>query len=181
MGVGICAVRRAIFLDRDGVINKAVIREGRPYPPVNWNEFSWVNGIQDVTQKLKEAGYLLFCVTNQPDVGRGLQDRSMIEAFHKYILESLPLEKIYTCYDYSNNNPLRKPKPGMIFELRKKYHLNLEDCWVVGDRWKDIDAGNTAGCQTIFLDYGYDETLKSSPDYVISDLRQLIPLVIKPI
>lgn len=174
-------MRRAIFFDRDGVINNAVLRKGRPYSPIDWSEFSWVSGIQYVSQKLKEAGFLLFCITNQPDVGRRLQDHSMIEAFHQYILENLPLEKIYACYDCNDENPLRKPKPGMILELCKQYELDLEDCWVVGDRWKDVDAGNAAGCRTIFLDYGYDEALKSTPDYIISDLHELISLIIEPV
>ena len=170
----------AIFFDRDGIINKAIVRNGRPCSPANWTEFSWVDGIQDVTKNLKESGFLLFCTTNQPDVGRGLQDRGVVESFHQRILEQLPIEEIQVCYDYSDENPLRKPNPGMILELRDSYDLNLKDCWMVGDRWRDIDAGNEAGCRTIFLDYGYDERLKSTPDHVIFDLRELISLIIKP-
>lgn len=128
---------------------------------------------------LKNAGYLLFCVTNQPDVGRGLQDHAVVEAFHQHILEQLPLDKIYACYDHHEQSPCRKPRPGMIFKARDEYGLNLDDCWLVGDRWKDIDAGNAAGCQTVFLDYGYDEALRSTPDYTISELRDLMPLVLK--
>ena len=180
--VGIYPVTRAVFFDRDGVINQALVRDGHPFSPASWNEFSWVEGIKDVTATLKDAGYMLFCVTNQPDVGRGIQGRSVVEALHQHILEHLPLEKIYTCYhDDRDGCTCRKPQPGMIFMARDQYGLNLDNCWLVGDRWKDIDAGNAVGCQTVFLDYGYDEALRSSPDYTILKLSELTSLILKPV
>ena len=89
---------QAVFFDRDGVINRALLRDGHPFSPANWDEFSWVDGIKDVSKILKDAGYMLFCVTNQPDVRRGIQERSVVEVLHQHILAHLPLEEIYVCY-----------------------------------------------------------------------------------
>mgnify|MGYP001191920302 FL=1 len=173
---------RAVFFDRDGVINQALARDGHPFPPANWDEFSWVDGIKDVSKILKDAGFMLFCVTNQPDVRRGIQDRSVVEALHQYILVHLPLEKIYVCYhDDRDGCACRKPRPGMILKARDQYGLNLDSCWLVGDRWKDIDAGNAVGCQTVFLNYDYDETLRSSPDHTIFHLSELTSLILKSV
>ena len=153
--MGINSLNRAVFLDRDGVINQAQVRGGRPYSPMNMTEFFWVEPITDVTRELKNLGYLLFCVTNQPDVRRGLQRREVVESFHTAILTELPIEKIYTCYhDDSDNWSCRKPRPGLIVEAQREYGLNLTESWLIGDRWKDIDAGDKAECNSVFLEYG---------------------------
>jgi len=176
--MGINPLNRAVFLDRDGVINQAQVREGLPFSPADMTEFFWVEPIKDVTLELKSLGYLLFCVTNQPDVGRGLQSRAVVESFHTAILAELPLEKIYTCYhDDSDNCSCRKPRPGLIVDAQKEYGLNLAASWLIGDRWKDIDAGTAAGCKTVFLEYGYDEKLRNKPDHTILQLAQLVPLI----
>ena len=176
--MGINPLNRAVFLDRDGVINQAQVREGLPFSPADITEFFWVEPIKDVTRELKSLGYLLFCVTNQPDVGRGLQSRAVVESFHTAILAELPLEKIYTCYhDDSDNCSCRKPRSGLIVDAQREYGLNLAASWLIGDRWKDIDAGTAAGCKTVFLEYGYDEKLRTKPDHTISQLAQLVPLI----
>ncbi len=169
----------AIFLDRDGIINRALVRGGRPFSPANMEEFAWVEGIHEATEQLKAAGYLLFCVTNQPDVGRGLQLQSTVEELHQRIMEELPLEKIYTCYhDDAEGCRCRKPRPGMILAAKDEYGLDLNRSWLVGDRWKDIDAGSLAGCQTVFIDYYYDEALKITPDHTILELKDLPSLIL---
>ena len=177
--MGVDSLTRAVFLDRDGVINQALIRDGRPFSPTNMDEFSWVDGIKEAARELKRAGYKLFCATNQPDVGRGLQKRQVVESFHSTILKGLPLEKIYVCYhDDRDGCACRKPRPGMLLEASREYGLNLGESWLVGDRWKDIDAGYAAGCRTVFLDYNYDECLNSPPDHTIRCIEQLSPLII---
>jgi len=173
-------VTRAVFFDRDGVINQAPVREGHPYSPANLEQFTWVKGIHDVSEQLKSGGFLLFCVTNQPDVGRGLQSRAVVESFHERIMGELPFQKIYTCYhDGIEQCVCRKPQPGMVLQAASEYGLDIACCWLVGDRWKDIDAGNAAGCKTVFLDYGYDENLKSNPDHIITDVRELPSLILQ--
>ena len=176
--MGINPLNRAVFLDRDGVINQAQVRNGHPFSPADMTEFFWVEPIKEVTLELKSLGYLLFCVTNQPDVGRGLQSREVVESFHTAILTELPIEKIYTCYhDDIDQCNCRKPRAGLIVDAQKEYGLNLAESWLIGDRWKDIDAGTTAGCKTVFLEYGYDEKLRTKPDHTVSQLAQLLPLI----
>ena len=174
-------MRGAVFLDRDGVINQALVRGGHPFSPASVSEFAWVAGIHAVAGQLHSAGFQLFCVTNQPDVGRGFQDMAVVEELHQVVMKELPLEKIYTCYhDGVIACDCRKPKPGLILEGASDYGLDLEQAWLVGDRWKDIDAGNTAGCQTVFVDYGYDEHLRTPPDHVITDIKELPGLILTP-
>ena len=176
--MGINPLNRAVFLDRDGVINQAQVREGLPFSPADMTEFFWVEPIKEVTRELKSLGYLLFCVTNQPDVGRGLQSREIVESFHTAILTALPIEKIFACYhDDCDECSCRKPRPGLIVEAQREYGLNLAGSWLIGDRWKDIDAGAAAGCSTVFLEYGYDEKLRTQPDHTISQLAELVPLI----
>ena len=176
--MGINPLNRAVFLDRDGVINQAQVRDGHPFSPADMTEFFWVEPIKEVTLELKSLGYLLFCVTNQPDVGRGLQSREVVESFHTAILTELPIEKIFACYhDDSDQCSCRKPRPGLIVDAQKEYSLDLSASWLVGDRWKDIDAGTAAGCNTVFLEYEYDEKLRTKPDHTISKLAQLVPLI----
>jgi len=176
--MGINLLKRAVFLDRDGVINQAKVRDGHPISPADMTEFFWVEPIKEVTLELKSLGYLLFCVTNQPDVGRGLQSREIVESFHTAILAELPIEKIFACYhDDCDQCSCRKPRPGLIVDAQKEYSLDLTASWLIGDRWKDIDAGAAAGCTTVFLEYGYDEGLRATPDHTISRLAQLVPLI----
>ena len=115
--MGIYPLTGAVFFDRDGVINQSLVRECRPYSPANSEEFMWVKGILDVCRRLKSVGFVLFCVTNQPDVGRGLQSHAFVESLHAKIMDELPLEKIYTCYhDGIDGCTCRKPKPGMLLQ-----------------------------------------------------------------
>ena len=180
--MGIYPLNRAVFLDRDGVINRALVRDGHPFSPSSVGEFEWVAGIQGVVRELYSAGFWLFCVTNQPDVGRGLQDIAVVEALHKMVKDEIPVEKIYACYhDGVSDCSCRKPKPGLILQAVADFEIDLKESWLVGDRWKDIDAGNAAGCQTVFLDYRYDESLRSSPDHVITDIRELPGLILHPL
>ena len=177
--MGVDALTRAVFLDRDGVINQALIRDGRPFSPTKLDEFSWVDGIKEAAHELKRAGYRLFCATNQPDVGRGLQERQVVESFHSTILRCLPVDKIYVCYhDDRDGCACRKPRPGMLLEASREYGLNLGESWLVGDRWKDIDAGYAAGCRTVFVNYNYGEHLNRPPDHTIRCIEQLSPLII---
>jgi D-glycero-D-manno-heptose 1,7-bisphosphate phosphatase len=104
-----------------------------------------------------------------------------VEELHKMVLKELPLEKIYTCYhDDVTACDCRKPRPGLILEAAGEYDLDLEQAWLVGDRWKDIDAGNAVGCQTVFVDYGYDEYLRTLPDHVVTGIKELPGLILDP-
>jgi len=151
-------MRRAVFLDRDGVINRAIVRDGKPYPPSGLNELEILPGVAEACRLLKDAGFVLIVVTNQPDVARGRQQRETVEMLNRAILAQVPLDEIRVCYhDDGDKCNCRKPKPGLLLEAARDWDIDLANSFMVGDRWKDIEAGRRAGCVTIFIDYGYDE------------------------
>ncbi|MCL4465930.1 MAG: HAD-IIIA family hydrolase [Chloroflexi bacterium] len=149
----------AVFLDRDGVLNRAVVREGKPYPPAGLDELQILPGTMEALEALAAAGYLLVGITNQPDVARGTQRREVVEAINRALLADLPLVDILVCYhDDWDECDCRKPKPGLLLEAAAHHSLDLPSSFLIGDRWKDMEAGRRAGCRTVLIDYGYPET-----------------------
>jgi len=156
--------KKAVFLDRDGVINRSITKDGKPYPPSSAAELEVLPGVQEALEKLKDAGFLLVCITNQPDVARGTQKREKVEAIHKLLLESLCIDEILVCYhDDKDKCQCRKPLPGMLLDAAGRFAIDLKKSFMVGDRWRDIEAGQNAGCRTILIEYDYDEKGPSRP------------------
>lgn len=150
--------KKAVFLDRDGVINKPVVRNGKPYPPASADEFEFLPGVEEAIKKLKNAGFLIIVVTNQPDVARGKQAREVVDAMHEKLDAALRPSAIEVCFhDDVDNCDCRKPKPGMILRAAKAFDIDLKQSYMVGDRWRDVEAGINAGCRTVFIGQGYDE------------------------
>ena len=172
--------RPAIFLDRDGVINEAVLKNNKPYPPASVKEIRIPSHVLPALEQLKRAGFLLIVITNQPDVARGTQTHEGVEAIHSFLRSHLPLDDIFSCYhDDADNCECRKPKPGLILQASKKYEIDLARSFVIGDRWKDIAAGQAAGCKTIFLNYHYSEAQPSPPaDLTLKSLGEALPWII---
>jgi D-glycero-D-manno-heptose 1,7-bisphosphate phosphatase len=166
-------MKRAVFLDRDGVLNEAVIREGKPYPPADVTAMRIPAGTAEALERLKERGYLLIVVTNQPDVHRGRVTRETVAAMNAQLRDQLPLDDVFTCYhDDGNNCDCRKPKPGLMMRAAQQYGIDLKKSFMIGDRWRDIDAGANAGCKTILIDLGYKEREPASPpNFRASSLR----------
>ncbi|MEI7770047.1 MAG: HAD family hydrolase [Chloroflexales bacterium] len=170
---------RAIFLDRDGVINRAIVRKGKPYPPASLDELELLPGVPAALTRLHAAGFRLIVVTNQPDVARGTANRADIEAIHRRLQlgdadqPPLPIDRFQVCYhDDSDGCSCRKPAPGMLLAAAQEEGLDLAASYMVGDRWRDIEAGRRAGCTTLFIDYGYDEAERSPPDARFSSLAE---------
>jgi len=153
MGIGEVALHRAVFLDRDGVLNRTYLhRDGKTHPPASPEETEILPGVPDACQALRRAGYLLIGVTNQPDVARGTQQIEVVKAINEKLLRHLPLHEIRVCYhDNQDNCACRKPKPGLILAAKDFWGIDLAESFVVGDRWTDIEAGQRAGCKTIFI------------------------------
>ena len=163
--------RRAVFLDRDGVLNRAEVRDGKPYPPATLDELAILPGVPEALARLRAAGFLLLAVTNQPDVARGAQRREVVEAMHARLMRELPLDEIFVCYADGPDNPRRKPNPGLLLDAAAKHGVDLAASFMVGDRWRDVEAGARAGCRTVFLDYCYRERRPSAPpDRVVMNL-----------
>ena len=164
---------KAVFLDRDGVINRAVVRNRKPYPPNTLQDLEILPDVPEALNLLKESGFLLIVVTNQPDVGRGTQKQETGEEMHLFLKEQLPLDDIYVCWHGQDGEcDCRKPLPGVFLKASDKYGVDFQQSYLIGDRWKDIEAGKTAGCKTIFLDYQYNELLRSQPDFTATSTRK---------
>ena len=173
--------RRAVFLDRDGVINRAFVRDGKPFPPPTPQELEILPGVPEALHNLKSHGYELLVVTNQPDVGRGKQSRQALDAIHQSLLKSLPLDDILVCCHTDQDKcDCRKPLPGMLLEAARKHNIDLSASFMVGDRWRDIEAGHNAGCKTILIDYGYSERPPDRvPDLRVGSLREAADWIIR--
>ncbi len=172
---------RIVFLDRDGVINRAIERDGKPYPPRTLADFEILPGVPEACAKLKAAGFLLVVATNQPDVGRGTLEQSAVEKIHAWLMAQLPIDRVEVCYHPGNglsNCDCRKPKPGMLLRAARELHADLAQCWMVGDRWRDVDCGHAAGCKTIFIDRGYAEELKQQPDFRAKNLPEAADIIL---
>ncbi len=158
MGIGSLETRRAIFLDRDGVLNEAVVRNSRPHPPDSLDRLVIVSDAGAALASLRDAGYLLIVVTNQPDVARGTQRLEVVEAINEALATSLPIDDFMVCYhDDRDGCACRKPQPGMLLEAARRHAISLNASVLVGDRAKDIQAGRRAGVRTVFVDKHYDE------------------------
>jgi D-glycero-D-manno-heptose 1,7-bisphosphate phosphatase len=170
---------RAVFLDRDGVINRSVVREGKPYPPASLATFEFLPGVSEACRLLKDAGFLLVIVTNQPDVGRGTQRQEAVEEIHRHICKALPIDRIEVCYESGElPSEFLKPAPGMILRAVRELRIDLRQSFMVGDRWRDVDCGLAAGCRTFFIDYGYREKLRGEPDFRVSNLLEAASLIL---
>jgi D-glycero-D-manno-heptose 1,7-bisphosphate phosphatase len=171
---------RAVFLDRDGVINRAIIREGKPYPPRRLEEFVILDGVGEACRQLKTHGYSLVVATNQPDVGRGTLTQGVVEEMHAKMCRQLPIDRVEVCYDSggANSSACRKPSPGMLLRAGAELGVDLRLSYMVGDRWRDIDCGAAAGCKTIFIDYQYAEQLRQPPDFRVASLLEAARLII---
>ena len=172
---------RAVFLDRDGVINRALEHNEKPFPPRSLAEFEILPEVPSACAKLKAAGFLLIVATNQPDVGRGTLEKSVVEQIHAHLLAQLPIDRVEVCYHPGRGAAecdCRKPKPGMLLRAADELGIDLAQSWMVGDRWRDVDCGHAAGCKTIFIDRGYAEELKRRPDFFARDLIEAAEIIL---
>jgi D-glycero-D-manno-heptose 1,7-bisphosphate phosphatase len=164
---------KAVFLDRDGVLNEAILRAGILTPPANIGELRILPGVPDACAQLKGAGFLLIVITNQPDVSRGSARRETVEAINREIRSRVPIDDIRVCYhDDDDGCDCRKPKPGLLINTAADWKIDLGASFMVGDRWKDIEAGKRAGCRTILIGGDGESSRNSHADHRVSSLRE---------
>jgi len=164
---------RAVFLDRDGVLNKAYVRNGKPLSPDTVEEMVIVPDAAQALGRLRENGFRLVLVTNQPDVVRGRITREQVAAMNAHVRANVPLDAIEVClHDDADNCDCRKPKPGMLLRAAKREDIALDESFMIGDRWRDIEAGHAAGCRTILIGDGYSETFRTQPDATFGSLTE---------
>ncbi|HEX3463945.1 MAG TPA: HAD family hydrolase [Candidatus Elarobacter sp.] len=178
-GRGATGLSPAVFLDRDGVVNAAIVREGRPHPPATLAELRFEPGAGACVERLREHGFRVVVVTNQPDVARGTTTRAAVETLNAAIGAELPLDGLYACYhDDADACPCRKPKPGMLLRAAEELGLDLAGSYMVGDRWSDVEAGRRAGCRTVWIERGYLERAAEHPDARVTTLAQACEWII---
>jgi D-glycero-D-manno-heptose 1,7-bisphosphate phosphatase len=171
----------AVFLDRDGVLNEPVVRDGKPYPPASAADLRIVSGAAQALGRLKDAGFLLIVATNQPDVARGAATRESVDEVHRALALALPLDEFRVCcHDDADRCGCRKPLPGMLLAAAAEHGIDLSRSYMVGDRWRDIDAGAAAGCRTVLIDRGYRERAPiHPPGYRAASLQEAVRFILE--
>lgn len=176
--MGVNTKVKAVFLDRDGVLNQAIVVDGKPFPPKSLNELKISEGVKEGLEKLKALGYLLIVVTNQPDVARGTTSLKTVNDINNHLKQNLIIDDIFCClHDKDDDCECRKPKPGMIITAAKKWNIDLNSSFIVGDRWRDIETGKKAKLRTILIDHKYDEKFVK-PDYDCSNFIDATQIII---
>jgi D-glycero-D-manno-heptose 1,7-bisphosphate phosphatase len=169
-------MQRCVFMDRDGVIIRTYVHDGKPYAITAYENLDILDGVPHAITRLKEAGYMMMVVSNQPDVAAGKVTLDVVEAINADLMEKLNLDEIMVCYDSSAS--CYKPNPGMLLEAAEEYGIDLGRSYMVGDRWRDIGAGKAAGCLTIFIDKRYSEQAPEQPDHIVQSLPEAAELIL---
>ena len=173
-------MRRAIFLDRDGTLNKPFIKNGLPFSPPSFNEFEILPGVKESLLKLKKLNFVCLLITNQPDVSRGKIKKKTVIQMNNFLKREVKLDDIFVCYhDDHNNCECRKPKPGLILNAKKKWDIDLNKSYMIGDRWKDVQAGINAGCKTVFINNNYKETKEVKANFITDSLLNAVYILEK--
>ena len=173
-------MKKAVFLDRDGVLNRSFIKNGKPFPPFDLNNVEILEGVKDAIIALKKENWLVIVITNQPDVARNKASKQNVEKINSYLKLILQFDEIFTCYhDDIDACECRKPKPGMLVAASKKNNIDLNNSYMVGDRWSDIEAGNNVGCKTIFIDYNYNEKRPENYNHKTKSLKEATKIILK--
>lgn len=164
-----------IFLDRDGVINKAIIKFGKPHAPKKFEDFQIIDGIKESLLFFKKNGFKVCVFTNQPDVKFNPSIKKEIIKMHNFLIENFAIDLIEVCYhDDSDGCECRKPKPGMLINAAKKLNVKLDKSFVVGDRWRDIQAGQMVNCRCFYINNNYNEKKPEMPYIEIRHLNELV-------
>jgi len=164
-------MHRAIFLDRDGIINETVERDGKRVAPRTLEEFKIIDGVKAALFHFQKSGFLNIVVTNQPDIARGFSSADLLSYMHMLMKSTLHIDDILTCiHDDSDKCECRKPKPGLLFKAAVKWKIDLSDSIMIGDTWRDMAAGKAAGCTTVLIEYPFSEI---ECDYRTTDLESI--------
>jgi D-glycero-D-manno-heptose 1,7-bisphosphate phosphatase len=144
-------MKAAVFLERDGVLNK-LHRESRVGTPLTLDQFVVLEEALEPLCALKDTGFLLLATTNQPGLSRGYQSRRELDLMHGILRQRFPLDDILVCpHDEMDRCPCRKPRPGLLKEAAFTWHLDLDRCFVISDKWQDAEAASNAGCTSLLI------------------------------
>ena len=167
--------RIAVFLDRDGTLNKAYIEKGLPISPSTFDKLKLLPGVKRSIGKLKKLNFLCILITNQPNVSRGKIKKEIVKKMNNFIKKEIKLDDIFVCYhDDKHNCSCRKPKAGLIIKASKKWGIDAKKSYMIGDRWKDIYAGKKVGCKTIFINNNYKNDKRVKADLSFNSLSKAV-------
>jgi D-glycero-D-manno-heptose 1,7-bisphosphate phosphatase len=171
---------RGVFLDRDGVLAIPEFRQGRSFAPRRLEDFRLYDDAARSARRLKEAGFRLVVVTNQPDVGHGLIALEVVEEMHRRLASALPVDAIESCYHRQDEGcDCRKPKAGMLRRAARQLGIDCRQSFMIGDRASDVEAGRNAGCRTIFIDRGYIDEGPGAADFIVKSLAEATSIVLR--
>lgn len=164
---------KGLFLDRDGILNETILRDGLISSPRHMEEFRIYPEYIPLLEKAHLQEMRIFVVTNQPDIARGLLSIEELEKMHSYILQSFPIDELMFCPSADDENFFRKPNPGMLLYLAKKWQIDLEKSYFIGDSRKDILAGKKAGVTSILYETAYNRSIHGIGDFNFSSLSEI--------
>jgi D-glycero-D-manno-heptose 1,7-bisphosphate phosphatase len=170
---------RGVFLDRDGVLNRACVVDGVPHPPASLIELVILPGVIESCSRLRMAGFKLIMVTNQPDIARRSQTRRVVDQINEAICVQVGLDDVRVCpHDSPDDCQCRKPRPGMLLDAARGHDIDLQASFMVGDRDGDIAAGRAAGCRTVFVDHQYTAEPPPDADLIVNSLYDAVDWII---
>jgi D-glycero-D-manno-heptose 1,7-bisphosphate phosphatase len=170
--------RRAVFLDRDGVLVRTDVRDGKPFAVSKAADMEVLAEAPCAVATLKELGFLTIVATNQPDIATGKLAQAELDAMHRLLAGRTTLDDILVCpHVDADQCACRKPKPGLLLEGARRHNIDLKTSFLIGDRWRDMGAGRAVGCVTIFVDRGYREPLRVSADHVVTDVGEAAKVI----
>lgn len=168
-------MRPAAFLDRDGVLNACLVKGDIPSPPSTISDIEILPGVKEAIELLKINNYLPIVITNQPDVARAKTSLSEVQEINQYVGKKTGISNFFVCpHDDIHNCICRKPKPGLIEMATKELGIDLSKSFLVGDRWRDIEAGQAMKLPSFFIDYSYRETQPKQPFIVVASLLEAV-------
>jgi D-glycero-D-manno-heptose 1,7-bisphosphate phosphatase len=175
----VSARRRAVFLDRDGVLVATEVRDGKPIAALTLEAFAILPEAPAAVAALKAAGFQTVVATNQPEMARGNVDSATMEAMHARLKAAMPIDAVYVCpHDSGEGCGCRKPAPGMLVQAADDLDLDLPASYMVGDRWRDVGAGRAAGCTTVLIERGYPAPERLEPDLTAGDVAEAAALIL---
>ena len=169
--------KRAIFLDRDGVLVEAPTIRNKPKSIKKLKELKFINGVISFCNYYKKKNFLLIMVTNQPEVSRGKNSKKNVIEINNFIQQKLKLDDLFVCYSNDDKNFNRKPNPGMVLKSKSKHKLNLKKSYIIGDRWRDIGVAHNSGCISIFIERNYDEKMIFKPTHIVKKIRDIYKII----
>ena len=174
---------KALFLDRDGVINKVVgVVNKKPFSPRNFRDFKLKRGVRSFLEKAKRMGFLNIVITNQPDIARGLMKKEELKKMHRFIKKNLAIDDIFVCCHIDEDNcNCRKPKPGLIKKAVRKWKIDLKKSFIIGDTWRDIDLGRNFNIKTILIKTNYNRSAQKKCDFKVKGYSQILNIIKKSI